>query len=196
MAMMGYQSLFDFEQALAEFTGAPYVAVTDGCTNALELCLRHDQVTDCKFTAFTYLSVPMLMARLGIRYRLTDESWIGEYQLHGTRIWDSARLLRRNMYRPGQMQCLSFGNGKPMQLGRVGCVLTDDHRAWESISRMRSDGRDLRILPWISQQTFGLGFHYCPTLESCERGLELLPHCGRDPVAVEYPDCRKITIDV
>lgn len=192
--MSGYQKLFSFEQMLSEYTGAPYAVVTDGCTSALELCVRYDDVKYCEFTAFTYLSVPMLMHRLGINYFLTDEEWVGEYQLHGTRIWDSARLLRRGMYRSGQMQCLSFGNTKPMQLGRVGCVLTDDHEAYQSISRMRADGRDLRISPWTSQDEFGLGFHYCPTLELCELGTKLLPHCGGDPVAVSYPDCRKISI--
>lgn len=194
--MSGYQALFDFERALAEYTGAPYVVVTDGCTNALELCLRYDQVTHCEFTAYTYLSVPMLMHRLGIRHQLTDECWMGEYQLHGTRIWDSARLLRRQMYRTGQMQCLSFGNTKPLQLGRVGCILTDDRLAWESMSRMRADGRDLRISPWTQQQKFTLGFHYCPTLELCEQGLRQLPESGGDPRPVIYPDCREITISV
>jgi hypothetical protein len=192
--MRGYEKLFEFEQALAEYTGAPYVVVTDGCTNALELCLRYDHVRQCEFSAFTYLSVPMLMHRLAINYSLTGEKWIGEYQLHGTRIWDSARLLRRGMYRSGQMQCLSFGNTKPMELGRVGCILTDDVEAYQSISRMRADGRDLKIAPWTSQHEFGLGFHYCPTLELCELGTKLLPDRGGDPIEVNYPDCREISI--
>jgi len=37
---MSFQKLFDFELALAEYTGAPYVVLTDGCTHALELCMR------------------------------------------------------------------------------------------------------------------------------------------------------------
>jgi hypothetical protein len=192
--MRGYEKLFEFEQALAEYTGAPYVVVTDGCTNALELCLRYDHVKQCEFSAFTYLSVPMLMHRLEIDYSLTGEKWIGEYRLHGTRIWDSARLLRRGMYRSGQMQCLSFGNTKPLQLGRVGCVLTDDPAAYQSLSRMRADGRDLNVSPWTSQHEFGLGFHYCPTLELCELGTKLLPDRGGDPIEVNYPDCREISI--
>jgi hypothetical protein len=192
--MSYYEKLFEFEDALAEYTGAPYVIVTDGCTNALELCLRYDRITRCEFSAFTYLSIPMLMHRLSIDYRLTDEKWVGEYRLHGTRIWDSARLLKRKMYQPGQIQCLSFGNTKPMQLGRVGCILTDDVDAYQSLSRMRSDGRDLRIIPWTSQKTFGIGFHYCPTLELCELGTRLLPDRGGEPIEVTYPDCREISI--
>lgn len=189
-----YDRLFNFESALAEFTGAPYVVVTDGCTNALELCFRYDQVKKCEFSAFTYLSVPMLMHRLGVQYSMNDESWTGEYKFHGTRIWDSARLLRQNMYRSGQIQCLSFGNTKPLQLGRVGAILLDDKVAYEEISKMRSDGRDLRIHPWPEQKIFKAGFHFCPTLELCELGTKLLPTVDQTPKYVHYNDCRRVTI--
>ena len=187
-----YNKLFEFEQALASFTGAPYVVVTDGCTHALELCLRYDKVKSCQFTAFTYLSVPMCVHRLGIDYQLTDEQWIGEYQLHNTRIWDSARLLRHNMYRSGQMQCLSFGNSKPLQLGKVGAILLDDHKAYETLSMWRSDGRDLNIKPWTNQQRFPVAFHYCPTLEQCELGIQKLPNVDQTPKFVQYNDCREL----
>lgn len=191
---MGYKQLFDFEQALADFTGAPYVVATDGCTHAIELACRYDQVAHCECTAFTYLSVPMKLKQLGIDCTLTDEQWVGEYQLHGTRIWDSARLLRQGMYRPGQIQCLSFGNGKPLQLGRVGAILLDDREAYLELSMMRSDGRDLNIIPWISQQQFRVGYHYTPTLELCELGTKLLPSVDQIPKFVQYPDCRQLTI--
>lgn len=63
---MSFQALFDFESALAEYTGAPYVVVTDGCTHALELCMRYEHVTSCEFSAFTYLSVPQMLRQLEI----------------------------------------------------------------------------------------------------------------------------------
>jgi dTDP-4-amino-4,6-dideoxygalactose transaminase len=66
---MSFRALFDFESALAEYTGAPYVVLTDGCTHALELCFRYDVVKQTRFTAYTYLSVPMLMHHLGIDLR-------------------------------------------------------------------------------------------------------------------------------
>jgi dTDP-4-amino-4,6-dideoxygalactose transaminase len=191
---MSFQALFDFESALADYTGAPYVVVTDSCTHAMELCLRHDRPQMLAFTAFTYLSVPMLMHHLKINYVLTSEEWTGEYQLHGTRIWDSARRLEHNMYRPGQLQCLSFGWTKPLYLGRVGAVLLDDETTYHTLSAWRSDGRNLRLTPWQTQQTFGLGWHYCPSLELCERGLEALPKVQPQSQKVDYPDCRKITI--
>ena len=124
--MLDYNVLFKFEEALAKYTGAPYVVVTDGCSHSIELCLRYDNVKSCKMTPFTYISVPMTLHKVEIDFEYINEdkqTWIGEYQLLGTRIWDSARRLERNMYRPGQMQCLSFGNTKPLQLGKVGCIL-------------------------------------------------------------------------
>lgn len=191
---MSFDALFKFEQDLAEYTGAPYVVATDGCTHAIELCLRYDRPQFLAFTAFTYLSIPMLMHQLQINYVHTSEEWTGEYQFHGTRIWDSARRLEPGMYRPGQMQCLSFGYSKPMQLGKVGAILLDDEQAYYTLSAWRSDGRNLRVQPWEDQVTFGVGYHYCPMLDDCVRGSELLPTITSANQKVLYPDCRNITI--
>jgi dTDP-4-amino-4,6-dideoxygalactose transaminase len=188
---MSFKALFDFEQALADYTGAPYAVVTDGCTHALELCFRHDQVKHTRFTAYTYLSVPMLMRHLDIEYELVTEKWTGEYQFYGTRIWDSARRLERNMYNPGTMQCLSFGWTKPMQLGKAGAILLDDLEAYRKFSRQRSDGRDLHI-PWQEETELILGYHYCPTLELCERGLQALANHTSQAQPGVYPDLRNI----
>ena len=189
---MSFKALVDGESVLSEYTGAPYVVLTDGCTHALELCFRYQRVSSCEFTAFTYLSVVQLMRQLGVHYKLRTEYWIGEYRFHGTRIWDSARLLRPGMYRPGQLQCVSFGHGKPLQLGRAGAILLDNKAEYEMFSCMRSDGRDLRIAPWESQESFGEGYHYCPTLEDCARGIELLPGADPEPKRYNYPDLRRI----
>lgn len=188
---MSFQTLFDFEAALAEYTGAPYVVVTDGCTHALELCMRYDSVRQTRFSAYTYLSVPQLMYHLGIKFTLKNEIWQGEYQFENTRIWDSARRLEHNMYRPGQFQCLSFGWTKPLQIGKVGAILTDDAEAYRLFSRQRSDGRDLNI-PWQQEKDLILGWHYCPALEDCKRGLELLPTIQPQSQPGTYPDLRKI----
>lgn len=191
---MSFDKLFEFEDALAKYTGAPYVVVTDCCTHAIELCMRYDIVTECSFTAFTYVSIPMIMHHLDIAYTLTDEEWQGEYQFHGTRIWDSARRLEPRMYQPGQMQCLSFGHSKPLQLGRGGAILLDDVEAYDTLSHWRSDGRDLRTKPWEDQQVFSAGWHYCPTLETCGFGINMLPLIKSQYQKVEYPDCRNIEI--
>lgn len=189
---MTFQALFEFEARLAAYTGASYAVVTDCCTHAMELCLRHDGVRRVRFTAFTYVSVPQLMRRLDIAYGLTDETWQGEYQFQSTRIWDSARRLEPGMYRPGAMQCLSFGHTKPLPLGRCGAILLDDAEAYQWLSRARSDGRDLAVSPWQDQHTFDLGWHYCPTLEICALGIERLGQISPQCQVWQYPDCRQI----
>jgi len=110
----------------------------------------------------------------------------------GTNIWDSARLLRRGMYRAGQMQCLSFGHGKPLSIGKAGAILTDSYTQYRELSLMRSDGRDLLVSPWERQQTFGEGYHYCPTLETCRSGIEKLPQADPEPKYHQYPDLRTV----
>jgi dTDP-4-amino-4,6-dideoxygalactose transaminase len=192
--LSGFQQLFDFESALAEFTGAPYVVVTDCCTHAIELAMRHYNVEHCKFTAYTYLSVVMLMHRLNIDYELLDQQWRGEYQFENTNIWDSARRLERNMYRPGQVQCLSFGVSKPLHLGRGGAILLDDVEHYDQLRQMRSDGRDLNFAPWQTQETFTVGYHYCPTLELCANGIEKLTNFQGAVTTHSYPDCRDVKI--
>jgi dTDP-4-amino-4,6-dideoxygalactose transaminase len=195
-----FDQILKFEKKLAEYTGAPYVIMTDCCTHAIELCLRYEGVKECSFTPYTYLSVPMTMHKLGIKYTYHDHSWqrwIGEYQLVGTRIWDSARRLERNMYRIGQMQCLSFGYSKPLDAGRGGAILLDDLSAYHHLIRMRYDGRNLSVSPWANQQVFAIGYHYRPTIEEAELAsikLAELIDSPKLPEFVEYPDLRKITI--
>lgn len=192
---MTYESLFEFEKELANYTGAPYAVVTDGCTHAIELCLRLDHVKSCSFTPFTYLSIPMLMQELGIDYTFVDEeyqTWVNEYRFFGTNIWDSARRLQPNMYQPGMKQCLSFGNGKPLSIGKAGAILLDNEQEYQALSCMRSDGRDLRIIPWVKQKTFKQGYHYCPTLETCALGLQKLMYVDQEPKYHHYPDLRTL----
>lgn len=196
--MTTFDKIAEFEQQLAKFTGAPYAVMTDCCTHAIELCLRYDQVKECRFTPYTYLSIPMTMHKLGIEYQFVEErqqTWKGEYYFYGTRILDTARRLEQDMYRPGSLMCLSFGHGKPLNIGRGGAILLDDVEEYDHLRQMRYDGRDLNITPWPQQQTFRIGYHYRPTIEEAERGIELLAkYQSTEPVYVEYPDLRKITI--
>lgn len=192
-----FDKIFEFEAELAAFTGAPYAVMTDCCTHAIELCMRHEQVEHCEFPAFTYLSVAMTMHKLDISYRLLNQTWTGEYRFDATNIWDSARRLEPNMYRKGMMQCLSFGYGKPLQIGRGGAILLDNKEAYDSIIQQRYDGRDLTITPWESQKTFRAGYHYKPTIEEAVIGLALLKKYQQQPQKpkyIEYPDLRNITI--
>jgi dTDP-4-amino-4,6-dideoxygalactose transaminase len=195
-----FDKIFEFERELAEFAGAPYAVMTDCCTHAIELCLRYDQVKTLRMTPYTYLSIPMLMHKLGIEYKYLDhewQRWTGEYPFLDTRVWDSARRLERHMYRSGTMQCLSFGHDKPLQIGRGGAIILDDKAAYDAIICMRYDGRDLTISPWVDQKVFSVGYHYKPTIEEAVQGLALLEklkeHCP-PPKEVLYPDLRTIAI--
>lgn len=191
-----FKSILNFERLLSEFTGAPYVVMTDCCTHAIELCLRYKKVKKVKFTAFTYLSIPMTMHKLGIDYEMVTEKWIGEYRFYGTDIWDSARLLTENMYRPGSMQCLSFGFDKPLPIGHGGAILLDDPIAYEKLLKQRYDGRDLNVSPWQDQKVFEVGYHYRPTIEDAEQGIKLFQNIETNPKLKTYPDLREITINV
>jgi len=189
-----FEKISEFEQALAAYAGAPYAVMTDCCTHAIELCLRHDRVVRTRFTAFTYLSVPMTMHKLDIAYGLTGEHWQGEYNFANTRIWDSARRLEPGMYRTGQLQCLSFGYSKPLDIGHGGAILLDDADSYQTLSCMRYDGRDITIAPWQAQQEFVMGYHYRPTPEDAVKGLALLQTIEPQLQTAVYPDCRKIRI--
>lgn len=198
-----FDKIKQFEDALAEYTGAPYAIMTDCCTHAIELCLRHDNIDQCSFTPYTYLSIPMTMHKLRIKYEYYPDTlahrqqWVGEYKFEGTRIWDSARRLEKNMYRKGMMQCLSFGHTKPLHIGHGGAILLDDKAAYDKIIRMRYDGRDLNISPWQDQKDFTIGYHYKPSIEDAIQGLALLEGLKEFPVRpqpVAYPDLRNINI--
>ena len=193
-----FEKIKKFEEELAQFTGAKYAISTDCCTHAIELCMIVDQVQSCTFTAYTYLSILQLMHKIGITYTLTNEEWVGEYPFYGTRIWDSARRLEPKMYKPGQLQCLSFGYNKPVNIGRGGAILTDSYDDYLILSKLRYDGRDLNISPWQHQEIFNIGYHYKLNPEECVQGSKLLKRYKKAkdfaPKKIRYPDCRLIKI--
>jgi len=170
-----FQAIFDFETAVAKFTGAPYCISTDCCTHAIEIAFRLSDYEDwVTFPAYTYLSVPMTMHKLNIPYQLTDNKWKDYYKFEGSRVWDCARYFKPDMYVAGSIQCISFGRSKPLEIGQGGCILTDDAEIYRKASMMRYDGRDLRIGPWIEQKEFQVGYHYYMRPEECVTGLNLL----------------------
>tara|TARA_B110000305_G_C19328554_1_gene582740 strand:- start:380 stop:1036 length:657 start_codon:yes stop_codon:yes gene_type:complete len=200
-----YDIIFKFEEQLAEYTGAPYAVTTDCCTHAMELCFRYlesigEKPTDLiSIPKHTYLSVPMMLKKINIPFNYYDNDWIGEYQFHGSPVWDSARLLAEQMYIGKDFQCLSFGVGKPLQLGRGGAILTSSKSAYEWLSRARSDGRDLKISPWKDDTYEFIGYHYNMTIEQAAKGIIMLDRyetnvdifAGAKDI---YPDCSTIKI--
>lgn len=195
-----FDAIIEFEQAIAKFTGAPYCVATDSCTHAIELCLIYDKVKQCRFTPYTYLSVPMIMHKLNIEYQFTPEKsrlWEGEYHFYGSRIMDCARRLEPNMYKPNYLMCLSFGHTKPLNIGHGGAILLDDVEDYDMLRQMRYDGRDLNLLPWSTQKVFKQGYHYYMRPEDCVKGLNLLEtksFTKQQESFYNYPDCRNITI--
>ena len=191
-------SVETFENKLADFTGAPYVVTTDCCTHAIELCFRLLEIKTCKFSAYTYISVPMTMSLLSVDYELSDIEWHGEYQFLGTPVWDSARCLKPGMYRHGQYQCLSFGHGKPLDNVRGGAILLDNEEHYNKLKMMSYDGRDLSHDNWIEQKVYHQGFHYMMRYEECDSASLLLDNyisAGEfDHRYKPYPDVRQINI--
>lgn len=186
----------EFEEELASYTEAKYAVMTDCCTHALELAFLATGFKQTQFTPYTYISIPMMLRKIGVKYKFNDvENWLGEYYFWDTNIWDSARKLTPNMYKPGQIQCLSFGYDKPLALGRGGAILLDDYELYKKLILMRYDGRDLSISPWEEQKEFVLGYHYKPTPEEAELGLKLLGSHNPIPKFKQYPNLRKITIE-
>jgi dTDP-4-amino-4,6-dideoxygalactose transaminase len=195
-----FDAVRDFEKMLQEYTGAPYAIVTDCCTHAMEIVLRIEKPQKLTFPGRTYLSVVMLMHKLGIEYELSGRDWFaqGTYKLEGSRLWDCARYLRPNMFQPGTIQCLSFNRGKPLTIGKGGAILTDDPSVAERANRMRYDGRDIfKYQRWVEQEVFEPGFHYYLRPEECVTGMNLLEsrQLVDQPLSVfNYPDCRAIRI--
>jgi len=194
-----FESIYEFESALAKYTGAPYVVATDCCTHAIELCFRVNRPTDIvAFTPNTYISIPMIFHKLHLKYAylpsLSGEQWVGEYKFHNTNVWDSARMLKPNMYRKSQMQCLSFGHDKPLAIGRGGAILLDNYDDYFALKRMTYDGRDLEISPWSAQDYFQVGYHYKMTIEEAITGLEMLSTFEGKSQKRLYPDLHKIQI--
>jgi len=196
--IVGFEKFKQFETALGEYTGAPHVVLTDCCTHAVELCLRLNGTGIATLPYKSYISIPMTMHKLGIDYHYdTEVEWQYEYRIAPTRIWDSARLFQPDMARAGQMQCLSFGHSKTLEIGHGGAILTTNKQDADQLRLMAYDGRDLSISPWQDQKEFRVGYHYKPSIEDCEKGIYMLANNilkTKESQQVDYPDLTEIKI--
>jgi dTDP-4-amino-4,6-dideoxygalactose transaminase len=196
--MASFETLLDFEKLLSNYTGAPYVVLTDSCTHAMELCIRFKKSGYVTCNSNTYISVPMMLYKTGTMFAWDNTPWEYEYQLGNSGIWDSARAFDKGMYRAGQLQCLSFGHSKRLEIGHGGAILLDNLSVYTALSRMAYDGRDLSISPWQNQKTFKIGYHYNMRLEDALRGMQMLENGelkDKQSQLVNYPDCSKLNID-
>lgn len=195
---VGFEKFKEFETALAEYTGAPHVVLTDCCTHAIELCLRLKSIDTATLPYRSYLSIPMTLHKLGIEYHLdTEVEWEYEYRIGLTTTWDSARAFDRQMHKANQMQCLSFGHTKRLEIGHGGAILLTNKQDADVLRLMAYDGRDLSISPWQDQKVFRVGYHYKPSIEDCEKGLYMLANNKlktKESQLVKYPDLTEIEI--
>ena len=195
--IVGFEKFTEFENALSDYTGAPYVVLTDCCTHAVELCWRLQKTGIVTLPYKSYISIPMTMHKLNIDYHYDKIEWTYEYRIGLTNIWDSARGFAKGMYRASQLQCLSFGHSKRLEIGHGGAILTNNEEDATTLRRMAYDGRDLSITPWQKQQTFNVGYHYKPSIEDCEKGLYMLANNKlktKESQQVKYPDLTEIEI--
>lgn len=182
----------EFEQELAKFTGAKYAITTDCATHALELCLRFlNPIHPVQVPKHTYLSVPMMVEKIGATIAFMDMPWEKYYQLHPYPVIDGSVHFEENCYVPGTFYCVSFQHKKRLGLGRGGAILTDNEEAYNTLLKMRYDGRTMPN-EWANDSVAIMGYHYYMTPEEAQRGLEILKTNRLKPYkemsSVDYPD--------
>jgi hypothetical protein len=145
--MNEFRVVRDFEAELCRYTGAKYAVTTNSCTMAILLACAwrlhyvRGEYLIAQVPCRTYVGVPMSVIHAGNRVRFVDDVWSGEYKLNPLPVWDSARRFRADMFRPGQMQCLSFHVSKILGASQGGAILHDDADADAWLRRARFDGR-------------------------------------------------------
>lgn len=190
-----------FEKRLSEFTGAPYVVLTNGCTNALFLTLalfkqKRELPEFLEIPKRTYVSIPQMLITNGIIPKYMDVSWFGNYQIGKLPIWDCAVGFKPHMYISGQYQCLSFQQKKALPIGKGGAILLDNYEDYKLLKRMSHDGRDGSITTEQDLENITLGYHMYMSPDEAAKGILLLNQLKPNKVTVgnymDYPDVSSI----
>lgn len=182
-----------FEKRLSEFTKAPYVVLTDSCTNAIFLSLKYLQVKNqiINIPKQTYISVPQTIIHTGNTINFIDYQWLCNYELGKTGIYDCAVGFKPDMYEPGTFQCTSFQQKKTLKIGKGGAILLDDYEAYKILKRMAWDGRDSSI-PVSEDKGLILGYHMNMIPDDAARGILLLNQLDNNDIITKgsdnYPD--------
>ena len=197
-----FEVVRNFEEAVAEYTGAPYVVAVNSCTMALLLCLcwfrkQNPQESVVNIPKRTYVSVPMCVKHAGFQYvHFRDEDWKGYYQLSPFPLWDSARFFSSEMYFPGTMRCVSFHATKILGDTQGGAILLDNYEAYEWLKRMRFDGRTEGVAP--KNDAFReIGYHCYMSPDVAARllhKLSILPKYNGPLPNDDYPDLSRLEI--
>jgi dTDP-4-amino-4,6-dideoxygalactose transaminase len=178
-----YKITEDFEKALGDYTGSPYVVTVDNMSNALFLALYYEHHIKKSITngvvsipSRTYPSVPceIIHAGLKVDFEPVDGKTIkGAYQLKGSNVWDSALTFTADMYKPNTHMCVSFtGPYKHFKLSKGGAILTDDVDAYRWFKRARYSGR--RECSYHEDNFDMLGWNFYMMPELAARGMLLM----------------------
>ena len=178
-----YKITEDFEKALGDYTGAPYVVTVDNMSNALFLALYYEknvkksiESDTLTIPCRTYPSVPceIIHAGLKVGFETVEGKTIkGMYQLKGSNVWDSALCFTADMYKPEQHICVSFtGPYKHFKLSKGGAILTDSLEAYHWFKRARYSGR--RECSYHDDYLDMIGWNFYMMPELAARGLLLM----------------------
>ena len=206
-----YKITEDFEKALSNYTGAPYVITVDNQSNALFLSLYYEnnvlqsiENKTVKIPARTYPSVPCEIIHAGLKVefeKVKGKTLKGAYEIKGTKVWDSALRFTHNMYMVDTHMCISFtGPYKHFKLSKGGAILTDNEEAYMWFKRARYSGR--RECSYHEDYFDMLGWNFYMMPELAARGLLLMnqfyngdgqPKHNND-LELPYPDLSKFEI--
>lgn len=173
-----FDTVHEFERAIADYAGAPYGIATDCCSHAIFLCatyhkIKHGLPGSVVIPRNTYVSVPLQLMHAGYTVEFADIEWEGAYTIEPTNIVDAAPRFRRGMYMPGTNHCVSFQFKKILSTIRGGMILTDDIDLYAWAQRATHDGRDMSI-PYEQDSITMLGYHMFMTPETARMGLDRL----------------------
>jgi dTDP-4-amino-4,6-dideoxygalactose transaminase len=185
----------DFEKAISDYTGAPYVVALDNMSNALFLALYYEKINgqEIEIPSRTYPSVPCEIIHAGgkVKFSQVDGNTIkGAYQLKPTKVWDSALRFTGDMYMPY----------KHLKLSKGGAILTDDLHAYLWFKRARFSGR--RECSYHDDYFDMLGWNFYMIPELAARGLHMMPQFYNldgtkkqmEDLELPYPDLSKFEI--
>ena len=178
MANGVYKITEEFEKALSDYTGAPYIVTVDNQSNGLFLALMYENVKNQEITipSRTYPSVPCEIIHAGakVNFKPVEGTTLkGAYQLEPTNVWDAALSFTADMYKPGTHMCVSFtGPYKHFKLSKGGAILTDNEDAYKWFKRARYSGRNECSYHEDNLDMLGWNFYMMPELAT--RGLLLM----------------------
>ena len=205
-----YKITEDFEKALSDYTGSPYVVTLDNMSNGLFLALYYEHKIKNKtekiitIPSRTYPSVPceIIHAGLKVGFEPVEGKTIkGAYQLKGSNVWDSALRFTADMYIPNTHMCISFtGPYKHFKLSKGGAILTDDYQSYLWFKRARYSGR--RECSYHDDYFDMLGWNFYMMPELATRGLLLMNQFynvdgtkkHNSDLELPYPDLSKYEI--